>query len=77
MMNLEGKKWGELTEEQRTELLKKANPVDGSTGYKPTETMECIIDLEFPFSVPGKITISDEEETIEIADDAVIYNPTE
>ena len=39
-----GKKWGELTDDLRTELLKNCNCIDGATGNN-TKNGDCIIDL--------------------------------
>jgi len=66
-----GKKWGELSDDIRNELLKNCNCVDGITG-NDTENGECIVDLTDNLSVSG--FIKDFEELI-INDDAVIYDP--
>lgn len=67
----EGMKWNELTESEKEELLRTANAIDGRTGNNMKEDGECIIDLEYPFSVPGRL----EDGEIIIDDEAVIYNP--
>lgn len=74
-MNLVGKKWGELTKEQKDNLLKSARGWD-EHGNHPTVTKECIIDLIYPLSIAGKVVVT-EETYIEISDDAVIYNSEE
>lgn len=68
----EGMKWNELTKSEKEELLRTANAIDGRTGNNMKEDGECIIDLEYPFSVPGRL----EDGEIIIDDEAVIYNPT-
>ena len=75
MRNLNGKTWGQLTEEQRNELLNIANPVDGRTGDKPKKSGECIIDFG-DYSINGRIIISEDEDIIEIGSEAVIYSPS-
>lgn len=71
MIDYTGRTWGSLTEEEKDMLIKNATAVDGETGNSMTEDGECIIDLLYPFSVPGRV----EDGEIFIADDAVIYNP--
>ena len=70
-MDYEGKKWKELSESEREKLLKTANPINGITGNDMRQDGECIIDLEYPFSIPGRL----EDGEIVIDDEAVIYNP--
>lgn len=72
MKNYEGMKWKELSENERKSLLKTANPIDGRTGNNMKEDGECIIDLEHPFSIPGRLKNGE----IIIDDNAAIYNPT-
>lgn len=73
MINVEGMKWKELTEEEREILLKYAIPIDGRTGSEMEEDGECIIDFaeHSICSIGG--TFKDEE--ISIDDEAVFYNP--
>ena len=68
----EGKKWKELSESERANFLANANAIDGRTGNNMKQDGECIIDLEYPFSVSGRL----EDGEIVIDDEAVIYNPT-
>ena len=71
-MDYEGKKWKELSESEQEKLLKTANPINGITGNDMGQDGECIIDLEYPFSVSGRL----EDREIVIDDEAVIYNPS-
>ena len=73
---LEGLKWKELTEEEKKDLLKDANAVD-EMGNDVKESGEYTIDLKYPYSVPGRVSIENEETNIEIDENAVIYNPTD
>lgn len=79
--NYAGLKWSELTEEEKKFLLNEATSVDATTGnpinLKNDDVLECTIDLTHPYSVPGKIKLENDEATITIADNAVIYNPTD
>lgn len=70
-MDYEGIKWKELSESEHEKLLKTANPINGITGNDMRQDGECIIDLEYPFSIPGRL----EDGEIIIDDEAVIYNP--
>ena len=70
-MDYEGKKWKELSESEQERLLRTANAIDGRTGNDMRQDGECIIDLEYPFSVSGRL----EDGEIVIDDEAVIYNP--
>ena len=71
-MDYEGKKWKELSESEQERLLRTANAIDGRTGNDMGQDGECIIDLEYPFSVAGRL----EDGEIVIDDEAVIYNPS-
>lgn len=71
-MDYEGKKWKELSESEQERLLRTANAIDGRTGNDMGQDGECIIDLEYPFSVSGRL----EDGEIVIDDEAVIYNPS-
>lgn len=71
MSKLVGKRWGELSEEKREDLLAFANCVDGETGDQAREG-ECIVDLTDTLSIPGFLT---DEGDIVIDDEAIIYNP--
>lgn len=71
-MNYDGIKWKELSEMEQERFLKTAHPIDGRTGNDMRQDGECIIDLDYPFSVPGRL----EDGEIIIDDEAVIYNPT-
>ena len=75
MRNLVGMKWGELSAEQQEELLRNSNVVNGAafeTNLKNGD--KCIVDLTEPLSVSGTFISNDVEDTIEIDNDAVIYN---
>jgi len=76
MKNLVGKTWGENSEEQKEELFNIANAVDGRTGEN-SNGGECIVDFDgYEFSIPGKLIIGENEDVIEIDNDAVFYGPT-
>lgn len=71
MKDFTGKKWCEITDDEREELLELARPINGINGAK-AELGECILDfLGYNFSIKG-LLMSDE---IIIDDDAVFYNP--
>lgn len=71
MKELLGKKWGELAEETKGELLSKAAAVDGVTGNAKTGSGECIVDFVGTIlSVSGEVN---EDLEIEIKDEAVLY----
>ena len=79
MRNYEGMKWGQLTEQEKKELLKDVNLFAGSFGFEhhpePGET--CIVDLKDPYSVSGRLEVAGDNEMMIIIDDnAIIYNPT-
>ena len=77
MNNLVGKKWGELQEKEREMLLKKASTVDGRTGNELKEQGECIVDFEGTnLSVSGYLNVTEDENSISIEDDALIYDST-
>lgn len=65
----EGMKWGDLTEQEKAEMLRNANAIDGRDCSDVSEG-EAIIDLIYPHSVPGEVRDGE----IIIKDDAVIYN---
>ena len=71
MSKLVGKRWGSLSKDTRSRLLKSATCIDGQTGNE-VNGGECIIDLTDTLSVSGKV-INDE---IVIDEDAIIYDPT-
>jgi hypothetical protein len=71
MSKLVGKRWGELSEEKRDDLLTFANCVDGETGDQAREG-ECIVDLTDTLSIAGFLT---DEGDIVIDNEAVIYSP--
>ena len=74
MTNLEGKKYGELNETQREEIL---NMITGTyDGIEVNQNgADVTFDLDNGLSVKGKIIDNDEEVVYEIDDEAVIYNP--
>lgn len=65
-------RWGDLNEREQSYLLSEASPIDGTTGNKPKESVECIIDLASGYSVFGHVEFGEFDE-ITIEDDAVIY----
>lgn len=73
MINVEGMKWKELTEEEQEMLLKYAMPIDGQTGDEMTEDGECIVDFakHSICSIGGRF----EDGEISIDDETVFYNP--
>lgn len=73
MKDYTGVKWGCLNEAEKEHLLSEASPIDGRTGSKPKKSMECIIDLAYPYSVSGYYQIGECEDEIIIDDNAVIY----
>lgn len=78
MKNLIGKKWGQLTSEEQKELLSIANTIDGRTGNTMNETGECIIDFEgTEYSISGKNLSMEDEYSLEIDDNAIIYNSSD
>ena len=70
MKNLIGKKWMELSEAEKNELLKNPSAVNGETGNRCDEG-ECIVDLTENMSVFGEVVDGE----IVINNEAVIYNP--
>lgn len=70
MKNLIGKKWMDLTETEKAELLKNPSPVNGETGNR-CEEGECIVDLTENMSIFGEVADGE----IVIKNEAVIYNP--
>lgn len=74
MKKLINKTWGSLTEEEKTILLLNANCVDGISG-NDSRGGDCIIDLTDALSVSGKLIVRDDEDVIQIEDDAIIYSP--
>ena len=78
MKNLIGKKWGQLTSKEQKELLSIANTIDGRTGNTINETGECIIDFEgTEYSISGKNLSMEDEYSLEIDDNAIIYNSSD
>ena len=67
---LEGKQWGDLTEEEQENLIHVAN-VDNDNLDK--RTGECIIDFE-SLSISGKIDLNSEDIEYVIDDDAILYD---
>ena len=74
MKDYTGMKWKELSKQEQEKLLLDANPVDARTGSNMKENGECIIDLVYPFSVPGKIEINEHDIIIAIEPEAIIYS---
>ena len=76
--NLIGKKWGQLSSEEQKELLLIANTVDARSGNIMNETGECIIDFDgTEYSVSGKIVSMEDECSVKIDDNAIIYNSSD
>ena len=75
LKNLVGKKWGELTHEEK-ETLK-------VSGYYPETTRlevgehQIIVDFENGLSVAGALVVTEDEMEIVINDQAIIYDPAE
>lgn len=70
MKNLIGKKWMQLSESEKSELLKNPSAINGETGNR-CEDGECIIDLTENMSVFGEVVDGE----IVINNEATIYNP--
>lgn len=64
-----GKKWKQLTSEQQENLLSNANASE--------KVGDCIIDLSEKLSVAGRVISTEDENYIEINDDAILYDPNE
>lgn len=74
-LHLEGKKWGDLSPENRDALFETASAVSAIDSEPIRKSCECTIDLLFPFSVPGRILNAGTDlEEIAIDDDAIIYS---
>lgn len=74
LKNLVGKKWGELTHEEKESLK--------ISGYYPETRLEIgehqiIVDFENGLSVAGTLVVTEDEVEIVIDDQAIIYNPAE
>ena len=74
MKNLENKKYGELNEAQKEEVLNMICSIYDGIEVDQNGT-DVTFDLENGLSVAGKIIDNDEEVVYEIDDEAVIYNP--
>jgi len=70
MKNLIGKKWMDLSESEKAELLKNPSAIAGPTGNRCISG-DCIIDLTELLSIDGKVI----NDVIIIDDEAVIYSP--
>ena len=71
-----GKKWKQLTQEQKDETLSKIEGcvnVDGNTVI----IGKCIIDFSENISIGGKLIKVGDSIELEIDDDAIFYNPEE
>lgn len=73
MKNYHGVKWSKLSKQEKEELLKNSNCIDGKTGNNITSDGECIIDLTENLSVAGKIKNGE----IKIHGQSIIYDPSE
>ena len=65
-----GKAWGDLRIPEQRDLLKEANPINAITGNDMNEDGDCIIDLSYLLSVPGKLVNGE----IVIDNDSIIYD---
>ena len=74
MKNLENKKYGELNEAQKEEVLNMICSIYDGIEVDQNGT-DVIFDLNNGLSIAGKIIDSEEEVVYEIDDEAVIYNP--
>ena len=75
LKNFAGKKWGELTHEEKENL--------NISGYYPemnrleVGNFEITVDFENGLSVAGTLVVTEDEVEIVIDDQAIIYNPAE
>ena len=75
LKNLAGKKWGELTHEEKESLK--------ISGYYPETTRlevgehQITVDFENGLSVAGTLVVTEDEVEIVIDDEGIIYNPAE
>lgn len=74
MKDYSGMKWKELSDQEKEKMLSAANPVNARTENNMKENGECIIDLIYPFSVPGKVDYNKNDVIIVIEPEAIIYN---
>lgn len=73
MRDFKGLEWHCLTVQEQKHLLKDCRVIDGSTCSKPTESMFCVVDLEYPYCVDAYYLVGDEENQIIIEQQAIIY----
>lgn len=71
---LKGRKWGQLTEAEQTELMQTATAIDGKTGNRAKNQGECIVDFGNGLSVAGMVEITEDEDVITISDEATLYD---
>ena len=72
MRNLTNLTWGELTVDEKEEMLIFSEQPISGIDYKPVSNGECIIDFAgSDFSIAGSVT----NDVIKIDDNAVFYNP--
>lgn len=64
-----GKKWSSFTEDEKFEMIKTAHAVNGVSGNPALKDGLCIIDLDYPYSIPGELVNGE----IVISNDAVVY----
>lgn len=68
-------RWGDLSTEEQEELLSSATPVNGLAFEQKLENGDrCIVDLSEKLSVSGTFISNDVEDTVEIDDNAIIYD---
>ena len=77
MKNLKGLKWSQITEKQQEELMSTASAIDGVSGNTPKKSGECIIDFECGLSTTGVITINEDEDTLTVDDNSILYDSEE
>ncbi|MBC2855224.1 hypothetical protein H3N56_10320 [Cetobacterium sp. 2A] len=65
--NLVGRTWGSFTEAEKNELLKNSDTTE--------KTGDTIVDFENGLSIVGFLREGTDEVILEIADEAVVYNP--
>lgn len=73
MNELIGKKWSEVSEKDKEQLLAEAEVYSGIDDEK-VDNGEGIVDLIYPLSIQGMLVTNESNRIITINDDARIYN---
>lgn len=73
MNELIGKKWSEVSEKDKEQLLAEAEVYSGIDDEK-VDNGEGIVDLIYPLSIQGMLVTNESDRIITINDDARIYN---